>query len=300
MDVLRQNMPYFEVTRVYFMKFNLIGGGRLGKNVALATQSFASLQAVCNRDVQSANQCCLELSAGEAVAQIQDLHEVDLTWITCNDDSIEAVAHDLAQSSFLKPRSLVIHCSGVLSSVVLEPLKDRGCFIASVHPLKSFKKGYLDAQAFYGVNCVLEGDEQACHWLTTTFTSLGAHLIPIKSECKPLYHAAASMASNYLVTLAAKSEALLVKAGIPEEDASNMVYQLMQGTLNNVQETRPMIEALTGPLKRGDYKTLAMHLKAIEDPVLKDFYKIAGLATLSLIQLPEDLKQRIEGLCSLT
>jgi predicted short-subunit dehydrogenase-like oxidoreductase (DUF2520 family) len=70
----------------------------------------------------------------------------------------------------------------------------------------------------------------------------------------------------------------------------------MQGNLNNLQQTTHIAESLTGPLMRGDHETLALHLRAIEDPVMKQFYKTAGLATLPLTQLSKDKKQVITQL----
>ncbi len=280
------------------MKFNVIGAGRLGKNIALAlsTARIASLQSVCNLNPSSAKQSCHDLGLGNAVNQLAELPEADITWITSNDDSIKHIVASLAKLSILKPQSIVVHCSGVLNSALLKPLKAQGCFIATFHPLKAFRAGYLNAYAFKSVDCVLEGDEEACTWLYRSFTQLGAHLFTINSESKAAYHAAACIASNYLLTLASCSEQLLLKAGIPQEQAKLLICKLMQGNLNNLQETQLIADSLTGPLMRGDNETLALHLQAIENPIIEKLYKIAGLATLPLTQLSEDKKQMITEL----
>ena len=282
------------------MKFNIIGAGRLGKNVALAlsTAQIASLQSVCNRTLKSGEEACFKLGSGNAVNKINDLPPVDITWITCNDDAIKPIVTHLAEYSLLKPGNLVVHCSGVLNSTLLAPLKAQGCLVASFHPLKAFRD-HLDANAFNQVNCALEGDEQACTWLHDAFAGLGANIIPLKPETKATYHAAACMASNYLITLASCSEQLLHQSGITQEQSRQIICKLMQGNLNNLQETEWIAESLTGPLMRGDHETLALHLRAIEDPVLKQFYKAAGLATLPLTQLNKDKKQAITQLLQL-
>ncbi|MCL9683095.1 Rossmann-like and DUF2520 domain-containing protein [Legionella maioricensis] len=280
------------------MKFNIIGAGRLGKNIALAlsTAQIALLQSVLNRTLKSGEEACLKLGSGNAVNQIDDLPPADITWITCNDDAIKSIVRHLMAHSSLKAGSLVVHCSGVLNSTLLAPLKAQGCLVASLHPLKAFRADYLDANAFNRVDCALEGDEQACTWLHRVFTALGANIISLKPETKATYHAAACLASNYLITLASCSEQLLHQSGLTQEQARQITCKLMQGNLNNLQQTAHVSESLTGPLMRGDHETLALHLQAMEDPVMKQFYKAAGLATLQLTSLTEDKKQVITQL----
>lgn len=277
------------------MKFNVIGAGKLGKNIALALSSarIASLQSVCNLQPGSAQQSCHDIGLGKAVNQLTQLPKADITWITSNDDAIKSIVDTLAELSLLKPQSMIVHCSGVLNSTLLEPLKAQGCFIATCHPLKAFRAGYLSADAFREVDCVVEGDEEACAWLDHSFTQLGAHVFTINSEAKAAYHAAACIASNYLITLASCSEQLLLNAGIAPEHAKLLICKLMQGNLNNLQETKLIADSLTGPLMRGDTETLALHLQAIENPIIEKLYKAVGLATLPLTQLSEDKKQKI-------
>ncbi|MGL5741142.1 MAG: Rossmann-like and DUF2520 domain-containing protein [Legionella sp.] len=281
------------------MKCTIIGAGRLGKNIALAlstTQLIASFS-VCNRSLESAQSACQELGFGHAVNQIEQLHTADIVWICCNDDAIPDVVVRLAQSSCLKQGCFVIHSSGVLSSALLAPLSALGCFVASFHPLKAFKTNYLEATAFHQVDCVLEGDLEVCRWLTASFTQLRATLIAIQHEAKALYHAAACMASNYLITLASCSEELFLKAGIDAEQSRKMMVHLMQGNLTNLLQTKNISDSLTGPLVRGDVNTIALHLNAIENPDIKCLYQQAALSTLALTQLPDELKGKIKTLC---
>lgn len=280
------------------MKCNVIGAGRLGKNIAhaLSETHIISSLALCNRSFESTQKACQELGVGHPVEHIEHLPEADITWICCNDDSIPHVVALLAQKSFLKPGSFVIHSSGVLNSGLLAPLKKQGCSIASFHPLKAFKANYLDSAAFNQVDCVMEGDEEVCQWLSSSFLQLGAYVSVIKPENKAMYHAAACIASNYLITLAACSEALLLDAGLPEQQCRRMLTNLMQGNVTNLMHTPKIAEALTGPLARGDIKTLSLHLDSIKNPDISYLYKAAGLATLPLTSLVEEQKEQIKNL----
>ncbi|MDI1351968.1 MAG: DUF2520 domain-containing protein [bacterium] len=280
------------------MNFNIIGAGRLGKNIALnlITAQVAQLDSVCNRTIKSARLAINEIGQGSPVSCIEELPPTDVTWITSNDDAIESVVKQLTQSPNLKPNSFIIHCSGVLNSQLLLPLKAKGCFIASFHPLKAFKKGNLHSLIFQHVDCVIEGDEAVCAWLESNFKNLGANLMTINPNNKALYHSAAVIASNYLITLAACSEQLLLQAGIPEQHIRTMITHLMHSNLQNLQTTPTVGNALTGPLMRGDIKTLELHINAITDPLVANLYKTAGLATLPMTHLDINTIEQIKTL----
>lgn len=280
------------------MHSTIIGAGRLGKNIALALSkaNISPIQSICNQSLDSSIQACTEVGSGIPLNNIAQLEDMEILWVTCSDDAIHLVVKQLVQHAVLKPGNFVIHCSGVLGSSVLSPLKDQGCSVASIHPLKAFKNGYLDAQAFNQVPCVLEGDEEVCHWLKKSFELLGAQIINIDPSAKASYHAAASMASNYLITLAACSEELLLNSGIKADTARQMICRLMQGNLNNLAQTKIIAQTLTGPLMRGDLQTLQLHLQSIDNPEIKKLYQSAGLATLSLTQLDDAKKQAIKTL----
>ena len=278
------------------MKFNIIGSGRLGINLALSLIANENNQliAICNSSLSSATAAVNLLNAGQAVARLADLPAVKLTLITTPDDQIQAVANELANSGFILPGHVVAHCSGVQRSAILKPLQDKGCLIASIHPLKAFRANHTQHDAFHGIDCVVEGDDLAVQLLSRSFTEMGAHVMPIVAAQKSTYHAAAVMATNYLVTLANCSIDLLLTAGIDELDAHQMIHRMMQSSLTNLQQTNHPAQALTGPLARGDVKTINQHLQAIKPPHIEALYRAAGLATLPLIQVDKAVLLMLE------
>jgi predicted short-subunit dehydrogenase-like oxidoreductase (DUF2520 family) len=88
----------------------------------------------------------------------------------------------------------------------------------------------------------------------------GGRPFPIADELKPLYHAAAVFASNYLVTVTALAEELQRTAGVPDPIAA--LTPLQEATLANVHRVGSA-EALTGPAVRGDAITLQRNLEAL-------------------------------------
>ncbi len=266
------------------MKFNIIGAGNLGKNLAFALQrhGVGELGAICNRNLQSALAATAAVGAGLAVGQLAELVPAQLTFITTPDDVIASVVTTLVSEKILSAGSTVVHCSGALSSEVLMPLQDSGCYIASMHPLKAFRAHSLDEDIFQGCDCVVEGDALALELLTPLLTRLGANVMLIAPANKSLYHAAAVMASNYLVTLAGCAVNLLEEAGFSDQQALQMTRRLMQSSLDNVQKNTRVEDALTGPLARGDAATISRHLQVIRDHDIHELYRVAGLATLAL------------------
>ena len=91
---------------------------------------------------------------------------------------------------------------------------------------------------------------------------MGAEPFTLADEHRVLYHAAAVVASNYLVTLASVAEDLFERAGLPAGGALPAFLPLMRGALDNLQ-AQGTVAALTGPLSRGDVGTVAAHLDAL-------------------------------------
>ncbi|HBI21521.1 MAG TPA: DUF2520 domain-containing protein [Legionella sp.] len=190
----------------------------------------------------------------------------------------------------LLPGHVIAHCSGVLGSEILAPLREQGGLVASIHPLRAFRAHHVQINAFKDCDCVVEGDPDAVLTLTTLFTQMGAHVIPISASKKATYHAAAVMASNYMVTLASCAIALFHEAGLSEAQAQNITKDLMQSSLTHIREAAHINQALTGPLSRGDLNTVTLHLEAIQSESVNALYRAAGLATLPLTSLDESMR----------
>jgi predicted short-subunit dehydrogenase-like oxidoreductase (DUF2520 family) len=95
--------------------------------------------------------------------------------------------------------------------------------------------------------------------------TLGLKPFELADDARPLYHAGAAIASNYLVTLHAVASELFRAAGAPPEG----LVPLMRGTIDNGFE-------LTGPIERGDWETVEAHRRAIRAarPELEPLYDV--------------------------
>ena len=172
-------------------------------------------------------------------------------------------------------------------------------FIASIHPIKSFANPSKTIETFNGTYCSIEGDEKAIFILTSLFQKIGAIIFPIKKENKSLYHAGGVIANNYLITLHYQAMQCYIKAGVDQDIAKKIVSQLMKDALDNVNNS-PHHQALTGPIQRGDMKTVSKHINSLKQdilsPELKDIYLSLGRGTLPFTNHELSIKNKLKNL----
>lgn len=157
-------------------------------------------------------------------------------------------------------RRFVGHVSGATS---LSALEGAGREAFGLHPLQTFAGGEgLDA--FHGVGCAVAGTTPDALAVARELAErLGMAPIEISDAERAAYHAAASIASNFLVTLQAAAEELASGAGIEPADARALLGPLVRSTVENWVELGPEA-ALTGPVARGDDATVGRQRDAVE------------------------------------
>lgn len=278
------------------LSINVIGAGRLGKTLSklFIKHQVGKIQAVCNQSMTSSRLAIDYLREGQAYCDILNLPSADITLIATPDDQIEVVARRLVQSNYLKPHSLVFHCSGSLSSLILTALTEKKCLIASAHPMHSFADPALSIQSFEGTYCALEGDPAAFIILKDMFTQIGSITYEVATHKKNLYHAAGVIASNYLVTLCEQAMQCMKEAGVEALLAMNVITHLMLGTVQNLINTQSTMRSLTGPIKRGDCETLSKHIASLPSQQQKAFYCNMGLLTLDIANHTADIQELIK------
>ncbi len=216
------------------------------------------------------------------------------------DDVLPAVADELATllPSFpdvIAAREavwppLVLHTSGATSVSVLAACEEKGAATLAFHPLQTFSEPLSGSKRFAGAAVAvtpspLASGTQALDRGFDLARGLGAHPFLLPDDRKTLYHAAATMASNYLVTLEHCAAELFVLAGMPADEALSLFLPLVRAALDNVASQGPTA-ALTGPLSRGDESTVSAHLDALRThaPHLLPVYQQLGKQTLDLVR----------------
>jgi predicted short-subunit dehydrogenase-like oxidoreductase (DUF2520 family) len=187
--------------------------------------------------------------------------------ILCVPDSEIAAA-----AALVAPGRLVAHCSGATGLDVLLPHE-----ALSLHPLLPVTGPDTD---FTGARCAVAGSSaRALAVARGLAAALGMEAVEVAEEDRAAYHAAASLASNFLVTLEAAAERLAATAGV-ERDA---LEPLVRATVSNWAALGPE-EALTGPVARGDDATVARQRAAVAQrtPELLDLWDALVAATREL------------------
>ena len=161
----------------------------------------------------------------------------------------DAAIADAARA--IAPGRLVGHCSGVST---LEPLAPHEAF--SFHPLMTVMG---EDTSFAGAGCAVAGSSaRALGAATELARAVGMRPLEIADDDRALYHAAASLASNYLVTLEGAAERLASLVGVQRD----MLAPLVRAAVENWARSGAR-EALTGPIVRGDEATAARQRTAI-------------------------------------
>lgn len=268
-------------------RLNVVGCGRLGRSIAKLFLDSGVIRevAVCNRSLESGRGAVTAIGAGVAYAAIRDMPPGALWLVGSGDQAIPEVVEKIKGEARLAHASVVFHCSGVVSSAELAPLRARGCSVASAHPVRSFANTEMSVRDFGGTFCGIEGDERALSILGEIFSRVGGKVFIIPTDAKLVCHAGHVFASNYLVSLLQVARDLYVAAGIPEEISWSLMEPLVRGTVDNIMRLGPQ-GALTGPIARGEGDVVARQRDALaRDSVpLAELYSRLGVVALSIAQ----------------
>lgn len=284
------------------LAFAIIGTGMVGTAIGVLLKK-AGHKIVSLADTSPAHLTRASVFLGKILSfhdPAQAAEKADYLLITTPDDIIAQACSHIAQKSNLKAKK-VFHMSGAGGLDLLEPAVSSGAVVGCIHPLQSFSSiegaiktipgSYFGVTAGRGLKSIA----------TSLVHDLGGIPINVTSGQKPLYHLAACMASNYLVTLMSLVESVYRSIGFSQKDAGHAFLPLVYGSLKNL-ETQGCAKALTGPIARGDAGTIRKHLLALTDnlPELTPIYTQLGHATVNLAlkkgTLKSDQAKIISGL----
>ena len=155
--------------------------------------------------------------------------------------------------------------------------------VGTLHPLVSFADARVAVEGLHEVAFGIEGDEPARVVAGRIVRALGARAVILEAENLALYHAGAVIASNYVVAMADTARSLLVKAGVPAEQALPVLIPLLASVVQNLAQVG-LPGALTGPVERGDVTVVERHLGtlAARAPELVELYRLVGRDVLRL------------------
>ena len=269
-------------------RVGIVGAGRVGTALGVAIDRAGwPVVAVASRDADRRARAGVVLPHARLVddpAALLDL--VDLVVLAVPDDVMGMVAADVR----LRPGQAIVHTSGALSSAVLAPAQVPGTTAASFHPLVPFADLDRALAALPGATIAIEGDPALVMRLSELATAMGARPLTVSAAGKPAYHAAAVLAAGGVVALLDVIGELGRVAGLDEQAALDTYAPLIRSALGNA-EALGIAAALTGPVVRGDTRTIALHLEAIDRlaPGVRDLYLATARRQIAIARSHDDI-----------
>jgi predicted short-subunit dehydrogenase-like oxidoreductase (DUF2520 family) len=265
------------------VELSIVGAGRCGRTLGrLARQAGWRIGAVTCRTLAHAKEAAAFIGAGRPSTKPEG---AALTLVAVPDGEIEGVARALRM-----PRGgVAAHTCAAFGAEALRPLLRVG----ALHPLRSFADPGMAAASFEGTACALDGDASAMKVLLPFVRAIGGTPLRVRTGRKPLYHAGAVFASNYLVTVLEAGLRLFEEAGVKRAAALRALTKLAEGTLANV-EAVGIPQALTGPIERGDAATLKLHVASILEraPRWYTLYSALGMRTAEIAAAKRSLGRK--------
>lgn len=262
------------------MRIAFIGAGRLGQCLAraLAAQGCA-IVSVSSRSQSAAQALAARLPACRALAAEQAVLCAELVFLTVPDDAIAPLAAALPWRTGQR----VVHCSGATELAALDAAAARGALVGGFHPLQIFSDPERALALLPGSSVAIEAAPPLAAELHELAALLGLQPLALQPGTRATYHAAASFAASFLLSMLDEAVQVWAAIGLPPERALQSLLPLARGTLDAAQ-AKGLAQALAGPISRGDAGVVARHLQAFDGLGGEhgQFYRELSLRQLSL------------------
>ena len=243
------------------MKIGFVGAGKVGFSMGkYLTERRVNLSGYYSRNPQSSMEAA-NFTGTRQYLTLKDLvADSDALFLAVPDDAIAAVWEQLKMLPI--QNKILGHFSGSLSSAVFSDIMRYHAYGYSIHPLFAINDKYNSYQELSKAFFTIEGHTKYQQDFLDMFQSFGNKAEIIPAEAKVRYHAAAAMASNLYVGLAALCEQMLRGCGFSAEHAHEALVPLILGNAENIVKNGTKL-ALTGPVERNDTETVQKHLRAL-------------------------------------
>ncbi|MCR5690698.1 MAG: DUF2520 domain-containing protein [Eubacterium sp.] len=276
------------------MQIGMIGAGKvgcsLGKYLAInreLRQAGHLFTGFISKSKESADQAATFTKTRSFDKLEEFVKNNDIICVATPDGVIAEVWNEIRHAGFSLEGKIFCHFSGSLSSDVFSNRRELGAVAASLHPMFAFSNKFTMYQQLNPVIFTMEGDPEARAILREVWGCCGNTLREIPTEKKAKYHAAASTLSNLFIGLFREGLFLLEDCGFSQEEARELVRPLVTGNVEKMLEEEP-VQALTGPVERGDIETLSKHLSVLEGRQRQVYENLSlDLVEIAQIKHPE-------------
>ena len=264
-------------------RIGIVGTGRVGQALGrLLVNAGEPVVAVAGRTAAHAETAAAFIGPSVAAVDIATLPPLaDRILIAISDDAIEAVADALAASGLRT--GIALHTSGAHGPELLQVLGRSGVSCGVLHPLQTVATAERGVTALGGATYGVGGDIEAIRWAEHIVAVAEGTPLRVPADGFASYHAGAVMAGNAVIAAVDAAVALMCAAGVDAASALSAVGPLCVTSARNASEIGPDA-ALTGPVQRGDARTIARHVAALAacPPHVADLYRASARALLAI------------------
>lgn len=273
------------------LRVGIVGAGRVGAVLGAALRR-AGHDIVAVSAVSDLSRLRAEaLLPGVPIRPVPDvIADADLVLLSVPDDVLPGLVAGLVDTGTIHAGQFVAHPSGRYGTDVLAPVTHVGAIPLALHPVMTFTGTSVDLARLADCPFGVTAPEPVRPVAEALVVEMGGEPVWVPEEARALYHAAVVFGANYLMTVVLQSLDLLREAGIAEPQ--RLMGPLLSASLDNA--LRHGDSALTGPVARGDARTVADHLERMRDlpPVVTESYRALARLTADravaagLIDLP--------------
>lgn len=260
------------------LRVGIVGTGRVGSALGAALHRVGHRAVAASGVSEQSRRRAEEMLPGVPLVSPQEVFEVaELVLLTVPDDALPPLVAGLVTTGAIRPGTILVHTSGRYGYAVLEPAARAGALPLALHPAMTFTGTEVDVARLDGCSFGVTAPEPLRPIAEALVLEMGGEPEWIEEAVRPLYHAALTYGSNYIVTLVVQAADLLRQAGVVHP--GRMLGPLLGASLDNA--LRSGDAALTGPVARGDAGTVAVHLSVLKqaDEAAAAGYRAMGRLT---------------------
>ena len=260
------------------LRVGIVGAGRVGAVLGTALRR-AGHEIVAVSAVSDLSRLRAEaLLPGVPVRSVPEvIADVDLVLLAVPDDVLPGLVAGLVDTGTIHAGQFVAHPSGRYGIEVLAPVTHVGAIPLALHPVMTFTGTSVDLSRLADCPFGVTSADAVRPVAEALVVEMGGDPVWVPEDARALYHAAVVFGANYLMTVVLQSLDLLREAGIGEPE--RLMAPLLSASLDNA--LRHGDAALTGPVARGDARTVGDHLERMRDlpPVVTDSYRALARLT---------------------
>lgn len=243
------------------MRIGFIGAGRVGCTLGKYFREHGiQVSGYYSRTKESA-QFASEFTKTSCFHTLEEIvSSSDTLFITANDSAVEQIWEHLKELPV--QGKIICHCSGVLSSSVFSGIDQIKAFGYSIHPIYAINSKTTSYKEIGKAHFTIEGSPERLSEVKALLEQCSNPVTIISPQDKSKYHAACVISSNLVIALANIGARLLKECGFSDEEAKKALMPLFYDNCKAVVE-KGTVEALTGPVSRGDIQTLQKHLNVL-------------------------------------